>query len=72
VARGGQHAVRGHARARARVLEVDNSDIQTFGVINAGSQTLKVEVLAGEYEGQVLEASNTLVGKMETDCWTWL
>ncbi len=51
---------------------MDNSDIQTFGVINAGSQTLKVEVLAGEYEGQVLEASNTLVGKMETDCWTWL
>ncbi|MBN1261380.1 MAG: YibE/F family protein [Anaerolineae bacterium] len=54
-------------RARARVLTVDNSDVQKFGIISAGSQALTVEILSGPYKGQETPAINTLLGKMETD-----
>jgi uncharacterized membrane protein len=54
-------------RARACVLEVDNQDIQTFGIMTAGEQHLEVEILNGPYKGQRVEATNILIGKMETD-----
>lgn len=54
-------------RTRARVLKVDNSDIQKFGIVSTGTQTLKVRILEGAYEGQDTSATNTLLGKMETD-----
>jgi len=54
-------------RTRGRVLEVDNSDIQTFGVVSAGSQGLRIKVLEGPYKDQEVEATNNLIGKMETD-----
>jgi uncharacterized membrane protein len=54
-------------RVRARVLDVDNSDIRTFGVVSTGSQALIVDILEGDFAGRQVSASNTLVGKMETD-----
>lgn len=54
-------------RARASVKAVDNSNIQKFGIVTQGEQVLKVRILDGELEGQVVEASNVLLGKMETD-----
>lgn len=54
-------------RARAEVLEVDNSNIQQFGVVKTGDQGLKVKILDGPYEGQEVEANNTLLGKMDID-----
>ncbi|MFZ5916510.1 MAG: YibE/F family protein [Chloroflexota bacterium] len=55
------------SRVRGQVLEVDNSLIQQFGIVKAGSQVLIVKILNGPYEGQQVEASNNLIGKMETD-----
>lgn len=54
-------------RTRARVLQVDNSDIQKFGLVSTGTQTLKVRILEGPNKGQETSATNTLMGKMETD-----
>lgn len=54
-------------RTRARVLAVDNSEIQKFGIVSTGTQVLNVKILEGPYQGQQVVATNTLLGKMETD-----
>jgi uncharacterized membrane protein len=54
-------------RSRAKVLEVDNSLVQQFGIVKAGSQSLLVHILDGPYADQEIEATNNLIGKMETD-----
>ncbi len=54
-------------RARGRVIETDNSEVQTFGIVRQGEQQVVAEILNGDYEGQVVNASNVLLGKMETD-----
>lgn len=54
-------------RYRGLVRDVDNSLLQQFGIVKAGSQSLQVEILNGPYAGQVVEAGNHLIGKMETD-----
>ncbi len=54
-------------RARARILQVDNTEIQKFGIVSTGTQVLKVRILEGAYKGQEVPATNTLLGKMETD-----
>lgn len=57
-----------HSRlARARVIEVDNSEVHQHQILKTGTQTLKVELLGGDFEGQVVEAVNLLQGKMEID-----
>jgi len=54
-------------RVRSRVLSVDDSRIQQYGIVRAGSQLLTVEIVDGPFRGQVVEACNDLIGKMETD-----
>jgi uncharacterized membrane protein len=57
-----------HSRlSKARVIEVDNSEVQQHQILKTGTQTLKVELLGGEFEGQVVAAVNLLQGKMEID-----
>ena len=53
--------------ARARVLEVDNSDIHQALIVKTGVQELNVELLEGPFKGQTYNASNNLTGKMEMD-----
>ena len=54
-------------RARATVVDVDDSHIQQYGIVKAGSQLLRVRILDGEFAGHEVEAINDLIGKMETD-----
>jgi uncharacterized membrane protein len=54
-------------RYSAKVLEVDNSLVQQYGIVKAGSQHLKVKVLDGPYAQQEIDANNDLIGKMESD-----
>ena len=54
-------------RVRGRVTQVDNSLIQQYGILKAGSQSLTVEILSGDFKGQRVDARNDLIGKMETD-----
>ena len=54
-------------RPRGKVLDVDNSLIQQFGIVKTGSQSLRVQILDGPYAGMEVDAGNDLIGKMETD-----
>jgi uncharacterized membrane protein len=54
-------------QARARILEVDNSAIQTFGLVRQGEQDAVVKILSGRFKGQELPAVNTLLGRMDID-----
>jgi uncharacterized membrane protein len=54
-------------RVQAEVLEIDNSNVQQFGIVKQGEQILQVKILQGAQKGQVVEANNMLLGKMETD-----
>lgn len=54
-------------RVRGVVLTVDNSLIQQYGIVKAGTQLLTVEIQEGPYRGRQVEAINNLIGKMETD-----
>ena len=53
--------------AKARVLAIDNSLIQTHSIIKTGRQTLKVHLLNGPHAGQNMDVGNNLTGKMEFD-----
>ncbi|WP_319523794.1 YibE/F family protein [uncultured Desulfosarcina sp.] len=52
---------------RARVLTVDNSDVQQTGIIRVGTQRMTVEILGGSFKGQKTICDNHLKGKMELD-----
>jgi len=53
--------------AKALVLSADNSLVQQFGIVKSGEQILEVRFLDGPWKGEVAEAQNQLVGKMELD-----
>lgn len=54
-------------RVRGRVVETDDSDLQQFGIVKTGSQLLTIEIMDGDRRGELVEADNLLIGKMETD-----
>lgn len=54
-------------RAKAKVLEADNSLLSQHGIVKTGAQRLKIEVLDTRFKGRVLESYNHLLGKMEMD-----
>jgi len=62
-----EHLPADSVRAQGRVLEVDNSGVGEFGVVKTGVQGLTVRVLNGPFEDEVIDVSNTLLGKMELD-----
>lgn len=54
-------------RVRAEVLATDESDIVDTGLIRTGEQRCKVELLGGQFRGQVVEAVNRLNGSLAQD-----
>jgi uncharacterized membrane protein len=54
-------------RAKAIVVETDNSLLNQHGIVKTGAQKLKLEILDSDFRGQVLETYNHLIGKMEMD-----
>ena len=55
-------------RVKAKILEVDNINLQNNGLIVVGSQNLKVKILSGKYRGQEVMAENILTGHLRIDC----
>ena len=53
--------------AKAKVIEVNNDNVQSNGIIKSGNQVCMVEILTGEYKGEILEGMNLLSGKLESD-----
>jgi len=54
-------------REKAIVSEVNNSDLENFSVVTVGSQKLKLKILTGKFEDEVVEATNVLMGQMKID-----
>jgi len=52
---------------QGEVVSVDNSTIEQYGLVKSGSQVLEIKILEGFHKGQVVEAVNNLIGKMELD-----
>jgi uncharacterized membrane protein len=54
-------------RCRAEIISVDNTDIDQFGIVKTGPQTVTMKILNGKFEGQVLKGTNELLGQMDKD-----
>lgn len=54
-------------RVKVKIESVDNSEVDQYGLIKTGHQTLNIKILNKKYRGEFLEAVNTLMGKMELD-----
>lgn len=54
-------------KQRARVLECDNSNVFSVGLLLRGEQSLKLEILSGEHRGEVFNGVNVLRSQMDLD-----
>lgn len=54
-------------RCRGKIVAVDNSDVQQYGMVRAGDQVVTVEILSGPYKGLIRKANNPLLGQMDRD-----
>ncbi len=54
-------------KEQAVVLEVDNNDLQKHGLLEYGSQSLKVKLTSGPRKGTVYQAENLIRAQMELD-----
>jgi uncharacterized membrane protein len=57
----------GYTRSKAKVTAVDNQAVYQRGVVKTGVQGVSLQVVDGEFAGQGIEATNTLLGKLEMD-----
>ncbi|OGO80587.1 MAG: hypothetical protein A2Y21_06780, partial [Clostridiales bacterium GWC2_40_7] len=54
-------------QAKAEVLEVDNSNVRSAGLIKHGTQVCKVKIVSGQFKNVNTSAYNELMGKLEMD-----
>lgn len=54
-------------RVRGEVVAVDSSQVRQFGMVKAGFQTVELRLLDGSHAGEMVEAHNELLGKMDMD-----
>ncbi|MFI3332801.1 MAG: YibE/F family protein [Rikenellaceae bacterium] len=52
---------------KAKVLEVDNSDLSEISVVRLGTQQLMLRVLSGPFKGDTIAANNPLLGDKRRD-----
>lgn len=52
---------------KAVVLEVNNENVSTIGIVSTGDQTCMVEIQGGQFDGQVAKGYNMLAGSAESD-----
>ena len=52
---------------KARVINVDNTRLEQYGIAKVGSQSVEVEMLNGPYKNKIISGHNLLMGKMELD-----
>ena len=60
-------AADGASSVRVRVLEVDASGVEQLGLLDYGSERLKVEILEGVYKGRTFAANNELRAQLDID-----
>lgn len=54
-------------REKCEIIEIDNSDLATKGIIPVGTQFLKMKVLRGKFAGDTIKGKNILLGQLSTD-----
>ncbi len=54
-------------RCRGEVVEIDDSQVHTYGIVTAGIQGVSLRLLDGPHTGQVVQAHNEMLGKMDMD-----
>ena len=54
-------------RARAHVIEVDDTLVQQYGMIRLGAQAVTMKIAEGPFTGRVVTGENLLTGKLELD-----
>lgn len=59
--------VKNAVRCKGKIISVDNSDVQTIGMIKTGDQHVTLKLMDGPFAGQVLSGGNPLLGQMDKD-----
>lgn len=54
-------------RCRGKVVSVDDSEVELYGMVKTGDQSLTLELLDGPFKGWSVEANNPLLGIMARD-----
>ncbi|MDO7788786.1 YibE/F family protein [Desulforamulus aquiferis] len=55
-------------RSAAKILDVNNDNVSsTIGFVFQGEQICKIEILDGPFKGEITEANNRFVGRLEVD-----
>ena len=54
-------------RSRVRIVATDNSAVRTMGIIKYGDQRLDIQILSGNFKGEIYPTTNHLSGRMEMD-----
>lgn len=54
-------------REKAKILEVDNSDLRSFSIVTTGTQDVKMVILSGKFKGDTVKAKNVLMGQKRLD-----
>jgi uncharacterized membrane protein len=52
---------------RARILSINDADVETFGLVRSGVQLIEARLLAGPCKGHIIQAHNPLTGVLERD-----
>jgi len=58
---------RNAVRSKATVVDVDNSGVQTFGIVRQGEQVVTMELLEGAFAGRTVQGLNPILGQMDKD-----
>jgi uncharacterized membrane protein len=61
------HVRQDSIRSKAKILSVDNANVQIFGMIQKGEQDVTMEILDGPFAGQRFDGYNQLLGQMDRD-----
>ncbi len=52
---------------KAKVVEINNTDVIQSGAGCIGVQVLEIQLLSGDFEGKIIQGFNNLYGQIETD-----
>jgi len=61
------HLKKNSLREKAKVLSVNNDELNRVGVVITGTQNLTIQILSGRFKGDTLPAHNILIGQMKND-----
>ncbi len=59
--------LRHNLRVKSKVISVDNTDLESHGIVTVGTQNVKLIVLEGKFKGDTVTARNILMGQKRID-----